>query len=63
MVISNALSAWGPIHDNHVGIPHDVDDDADSLAINLSHMIADSETAAQPSHSALVQKQKFRTEH
>jgi hypothetical protein len=41
---SNALSARGPIHDNQVGIPHNVDDDADSLAVNLSHIIADFET-------------------
>jgi hypothetical protein len=40
---SNALLAWGPIHDNQVGIPHNVDDDADSLAVNLSHIIADFE--------------------
>jgi hypothetical protein len=41
---SNALLAWGPIHDNQVGMPHNVDDDADSLAVNLSHIIADFET-------------------
>jgi hypothetical protein len=46
---SNALLAWGPIHDNQVGVPHNVDDDADSLAVGLSHMISDFETAAHPS--------------
>jgi hypothetical protein len=46
---SNAVLARGPIHDNQVGVPHNVDDDADSLAVNLSHMISDFETAAHPS--------------
>jgi hypothetical protein len=46
-MISDALLAQGPIHDNHVGVFHDVDDDADCLAINLTHIIADFETAAQ----------------
>jgi hypothetical protein len=41
---SDALLASGPIHDNHPGIPHNVDDDADSPAIDLSHIIADFET-------------------
>jgi hypothetical protein len=46
---SNPVSAWGPIHNDQIGIPHNVDDDADSLAVSLSHMISDFETAAHPS--------------
>jgi hypothetical protein len=42
MVISNALLAWGPVHDNHA--PHNVDDDADPCSVRLSHIIADFET-------------------
>jgi hypothetical protein len=41
---SKAVLAWGPIHDNQVGVFHDVGDDADCLAANLSHIIADFET-------------------
>jgi hypothetical protein len=43
---SKAVSAWGPVHDNQVGVPHNVNDDADSVAVNLSHIISDFETAA-----------------
>jgi hypothetical protein len=43
-MISDALLARGPIHDNRVGAPHNVDDNADRLAIDLSHIIADFET-------------------
>jgi hypothetical protein len=71
---SNALLARGPIHNNQVGVPHNVDDDADSLAVNLSHMISGFEThglALCGSRirfqfdlaTALVQKQKLRTEN
>jgi hypothetical protein len=35
---STALLAWGPIHDNHA--PHNVDDDADGVAVNLSRRVA-----------------------
>jgi hypothetical protein len=41
---SKAVLASGPIHDKRPGIPHNVNDDADSLAVNLSHMISDFET-------------------
>jgi hypothetical protein len=41
---SKALLARRPIHDNQVGVFHDVGDDADCLAANLSHIIADFET-------------------
>jgi hypothetical protein len=41
---SEAVLAWGPVHDNQIGLPHNVDDDADWLAVNLSHKIADFET-------------------
>jgi len=68
---SNALLAWGPIHNDQIGVPHNVDDDADSLAVSLSHMISDFETRLIPPSSrirfqfdlatALVQKQKLRT--
>jgi hypothetical protein len=43
-VKSKALAAWKPIDDNQVGVPHNVDGDADSLAVNLLHIIADFET-------------------
>ena len=58
--------AWGPIHNDQIGIPHNVDDDADSLAVSLSHMIS---VLIPPSSrirfqfdlaTALVQKQKLR---
>jgi hypothetical protein len=41
---SKALLARGPVHDNQVGVLHDVDHDADCLATNLSYVIADLET-------------------
>jgi hypothetical protein len=40
-VISKALVAWGPTDDNQIGLSHKVNDDADCLAIRLSHIIAD----------------------
>jgi len=51
---SNALLAWGPSHDNQVGTPHNADDDADSLAVNLSHIIADFETLTRTGCCILV---------
>src|SRR6266699_3256823 len=42
-MISEALLARGPIHDNRVGALHNVDDDADPCSVRLSHIIADFE--------------------
>src|SRR5438552_3532678 len=40
----DAVLAWGPVHDNQVGVSHNVDDDADGVAVKLSHIITDFET-------------------